>query len=64
VKVFKISDALGDVPILDLSVAATAPEYMEQKATIDAVLNVEKDSVKAVDGILGHIESNRKKLGI
>ena len=79
-----------------------APEYMEQKATIDAVfalalglytyvnpvptvtgapnlvklltqdlpgitggiLNVEKDAVKAVDGILAHIESKRRKLGI
>ena len=32
-----ISDALGGVPIPDLPVAAVAPEYMEQKATIDAV---------------------------
>jgi len=32
-----ISNALGDVPIPDLPVAAVAPEYMEQKATIDAV---------------------------
>ena len=32
-----ISDALGGVPIPDLPVAAAAPEYMEQKATIDAV---------------------------
>ncbi|UCC60257.1 MAG: anaerobic carbon-monoxide dehydrogenase catalytic subunit, partial [Dehalococcoidia bacterium] len=32
-----ISDALGDVPVPDLPVAAVAPEYMEQKATIDAV---------------------------
>jgi carbon-monoxide dehydrogenase catalytic subunit len=32
-----ISHALGDVPIPDLPVAAAAPEYMEQKATIDAV---------------------------
>ncbi len=32
-----ISSALGDVPIPDLPVAAAAPEYMEQKATIDAV---------------------------
>lgn len=32
-----ISDALGGVPITDLPVAAAAPEYMEQKATIDAV---------------------------
>ncbi len=32
-----ISKALGDVPIPDLPVAAAAPEYMEQKATIDAV---------------------------
>ncbi|MEE9152267.1 MAG: anaerobic carbon-monoxide dehydrogenase catalytic subunit, partial [Thermoplasmata archaeon] len=97
-----ISSALGDVPIPDLPVAAAAPEYMEQKATIDAVfalafglytyvnpvptvtggpdlvklltqdckqvtggvLNVETDAVKAVDGILAHIEANRKKLGI
>ena len=32
-----ISDALGGVPMPDLPVAAVAPEYMEQKATIDAV---------------------------
>jgi carbon-monoxide dehydrogenase catalytic subunit len=97
-----ISSALGDVPIPDLPVAAVAPEYMEQKATIDAVfalalglytyvnpvptvtggpnlvklltqdcrqvtggiLDVENDPVKAADGILAHIEGNRKKLGI
>lgn len=96
-----ISNALG-VPIPDLPIAAVAPEYMEQKATIDAVfalalglytyvnpvptvtgapnlvklltqdceqvtggkLGVEKDCVKAVDGIQNHIESKRKKLGI
>jgi len=97
-----ISNALGGVPLPDLPVAAAAPEYMEQKATIDAVfalalglftyvnpvptvtggpnlvklltedckqvtggiLNVEKDPVRAADAILGHIEANRKKLGI
>lgn len=32
-----ISNALGDMPIPDLPVAAVAPEYMEQKATIDAI---------------------------
>ncbi len=32
-----ISGALGGVPIPDLPVAAVAPEYMEQKATIDAI---------------------------
>ncbi len=32
-----ISNALGNVPIPELPVAAVAPEYMEQKATIDAV---------------------------
>jgi carbon-monoxide dehydrogenase catalytic subunit len=32
-----VSDALGGVPIPDLPVVACAPEYMEQKATIDAV---------------------------
>lgn len=90
------------VGIPDLPVAAVAPEYMEQKATIDAVfalalglytyvnpvptvtgapnlvqlltvdlpqvtggiLNVEKDPVKAVDGIMAHIEEKRKKLGM
>jgi carbon-monoxide dehydrogenase catalytic subunit len=31
------SHALGDVPVTDLPVAAAAPEYMEQKATIDAI---------------------------
>ncbi len=93
---------MGGVPIPDLPVAAAAPEYMEQKATIDAIfalalglytyvnpvptvtgapnliklltqdcaqvtgglLNVETDPVKAVDGILSHIEAKRKKLGI
>jgi carbon-monoxide dehydrogenase catalytic subunit len=97
-----VSKALGDVPIPDLPLAAVAPEYMEQKATIDAVfalalglytyvnpvptvtggpnlvklltedcrditggiLSVETDAVKAADGILNHIETNRKKLGI
>jgi anaerobic carbon-monoxide dehydrogenase catalytic subunit len=97
-----ISDALGSVPVTDLPVVAAAPEYMEQKATIDAVfalafglytyvnpvptvtgapnlvklltqdcpqvtgglLNVETDYVKAVDGMLAHIEAKRKKLGI
>ena len=96
-----VSLALG-VSIPDLPVAAVAPEYMEQKATIDAVfalalglytyvnpvptvtggsnlvklltedcpgitggkLDVEKDPVKAVDGIASHIEEKRKKLGI
>jgi carbon-monoxide dehydrogenase catalytic subunit len=32
-----ISTALGGVPIPDLPVIAVAPEYMEQKATIDAI---------------------------
>ena len=32
-----VSVALGNVPITDLPVAAAAPEYMEQKATIDAI---------------------------
>ena len=32
-----LSNALGGVPIQDLPVVALAPEYMEQKATIDAV---------------------------
>lgn len=32
-----ISAALGGVPIPDLPVVAAAPEYMEQKATIDAI---------------------------
>jgi carbon-monoxide dehydrogenase catalytic subunit len=32
-----VSHAMGDVPITDLPVAAVAPEYMEQKATIDAI---------------------------
>ncbi len=97
-----VAHALGDVPIGDLPVAAAAPEYMEQKATIDAIfalalglytyvnpvppvtkapnlvkllledckgitggnLNVETDAVKAVNGILSHIEAKRKKLGI
>jgi len=32
-----ISDALGGIPMSDLPVVAAAPEYMEQKATIDAI---------------------------
>ena len=32
-----VSQALGNVPIPDLPVVAVAPEYMEQKATIDAI---------------------------
>ena len=32
-----VAHALGDTPIPDLPVAAVAPEYMEQKATIDAI---------------------------
>ncbi len=32
-----ISAALGDVPVPDLPLVACAPEYMEQKATIDAI---------------------------
>lgn len=32
-----VSGALGDVPVPDLPLVAAAPEYMEQKATIDAV---------------------------
>ena len=32
-----VSGALGGVPIPDLPVVAAAPEYMEQKATMDAV---------------------------
>ena len=32
-----VSNALGDVPIPDLPLVAVAPEYMEQKATIDAI---------------------------
>jgi carbon-monoxide dehydrogenase catalytic subunit len=97
-----VSSALGDVPIPDLPIAAAAPEYMEQKATIDAVfalafglytyvnpvppvtggpnlvklltqdvknvtggiLAVQTDAVEAAEGILNHIENNRKKLGL
>ncbi len=97
-----ISSALGDVPIPDLPVVAAAPEYMEQKATIDAIfalafglytyvnpiptvtggpdlvklltvdckdvtggiLHVETDAKQAVEAMVSHIESNRKKLGI
>ena len=97
-----ISKALGNVSVKDLPVVAVAPEYMEQKATIDAIfalafglytyvnpvppvtggpnlvklltvdckdvtggiLNVEKDPVKAAEGMLSNIESKRKKLGI
>lgn len=96
-----ISNTLG-IPIPDLPVAAVAPEYMEQKATIDAVfavalglytyvnpvptvtgapnlvrlltqecrqltggmINVERESVKAVEAILTYIEQKRKKIGI
>ena len=97
-----IAAALGGVSLPDLPVAVAAPEYMEQKATVDAIfalalglytyvnpvptitggpnlvrlltqdcaeitggrLNLERDAVKAVDGIVAHIEANRQKLGI
>jgi carbon-monoxide dehydrogenase catalytic subunit len=97
-----VSGALGGVPVPDLPLVAAAPEYMEQKATIDAIfalafglytyvnpvpnvtggpdlvklltqdlsdvtgglLNVEKDAGTAADQMLGHIESNRSKLGL
>jgi len=96
-----ISGAMGGIPVPDLPVAAAAPEYMEQKATIDAIfalalglytyvnpvptvtgapnlvklltkdcrevtggiLNVEKDALKAVDGIEQHIMEKRQKVG-
>lgn len=35
-----VSQALGGVPIPDLPVVAAAPEYMEQKATIDAIFAI------------------------
>lgn len=98
---FMISNTIN-VPIHELPVAAVAPEYMEQKATVDAVfalalglytyvnpvptvtggpnlvkfltadlpqvtggiLSVETDHVKAVDGIMDHIEAKRAKMGI
>ncbi|MBW1996940.1 MAG: anaerobic carbon-monoxide dehydrogenase catalytic subunit [Deltaproteobacteria bacterium] len=97
-----VSTALGSVPIPELPVVVAAPEYMEQKATIDAIfalalglytyvnpvpnvtgapnlvrllteelsgitgglLNVNTDPVEAADALLGHIEKNRKKLGL
>jgi carbon-monoxide dehydrogenase catalytic subunit len=97
-----ISAALGGVPIPDLPVVAVAPEYMEQKASIDSIfalafglytyvnpvltitggadlmklltedlkhltggiLHMELDAKEAVENMLKHIESNRKKLGI
>ncbi len=99
---YVVSEALGGVPIPDLPVAAAAPEYMEQKATIDAifalafglytyvnpvptvagapnlvqlltsdlkditggVLSVERDTVKAAEGIADHIEGRITKLGL
>ncbi|MGC8816894.1 MAG: anaerobic carbon-monoxide dehydrogenase catalytic subunit [Candidatus Hadarchaeum sp.] len=36
----EISKSLGGVDISDLPVAAAAPEYMEQKATIDAIFSL------------------------
>ncbi len=35
-----VSHALGGIPIPDLPVVACAPEYMEQKATIDAIFAI------------------------
>jgi carbon-monoxide dehydrogenase catalytic subunit len=34
------------------------------KDVTGGILNVEKDPVKAAEGMLSHIESKRKKLGI
>jgi len=100
--VASFASLLGDIPVSALPIVAVAPEYMEQKATIDAIfalalglytyvnpvptvtgapnlvkllteelegitggrLHVEKDPIKAVDNILAHIDSKRKKLGI
>lgn len=97
-----LATLLGDIPVSELPVAVVAPEYMEQKATIDAIfalafglytyvnpvptvtgapnlvrlltedlegitggkMNVERDPVRAVDGIMEHIEAKRKRLGI
>jgi carbon-monoxide dehydrogenase catalytic subunit len=97
-----LSIALNDCTISELPVAVVAPEYMEQKATIDAIfalafglytyvnpvptvtggpnlvrlltegcrditggiLSVETDPVRAIDGVMAHIEANRKRLGI
>jgi len=35
---YAVSKALGDVPLKDLPIAVAAPQYMEQKATIDAII--------------------------
>jgi carbon-monoxide dehydrogenase catalytic subunit len=35
---YAVSEALGGVPLKDLPIAAAAPQYMEQKATIDAII--------------------------
>ncbi len=97
-----LSTFMGGVPIPDLPIVAVAPEYMEQKATVDAIfalafglytyvnpvptitggpnlvklltgdlknitggiLHIETDPEKAVNAMLEHIETNRKKLGI
>ena len=97
-----VSESLGGVPIPDLPVVAAAPEYMEQKATMDAVfalalglytyvnpvptvtggpklvklltegcaevtggvMRLKTDASEAANGMLAHIESKRKKLGL
>jgi anaerobic carbon-monoxide dehydrogenase catalytic subunit len=35
---YAVSQALGGVPLKDLPIAVAAPQYMEQKATIDAII--------------------------
>jgi carbon-monoxide dehydrogenase catalytic subunit len=48
----------------------TGAPNLVQLLTVDlpqvtgGILSVEKDPIKAVDGILGHIEAKRKKLGM
>jgi carbon-monoxide dehydrogenase catalytic subunit len=97
-----VSEALGGIPIPDLPIVAVAPEYMEQKACIDAIfalayglytyvnpvltitggpelmklltedlkditggiLHMETDAKEAVNNMMIHIESNRRKLGL
>ena len=50
-----ISHALGDVPLPDLPVVAAAPQYMEQKATIDAIFALALGSVHVREpGAHGH----------
>jgi carbon-monoxide dehydrogenase catalytic subunit len=53
-------------PVLTVTGAPNLVKLLTEdcRQVTGGVLNVEKDPVKAVDGIMEHIEAKRKKLGL